>query len=175
MNWSRSFNTKTRRLEDSKDFFDNPLLGVLESLSLRVATPLNYSIVTVLLVCGSIFFTGCSVDPVVVEMPTDLPNTISGQILTPDGEPAEKAAVRLREKGYLADTSRLSLTKQSIAFANRTTDRTGWFMIENVDNGEYLLEVADKSGNGLLFDIEMVPDNKGVLLEPVELEAMGTV
>jgi hypothetical protein len=101
---------------DGKRFF-TPLLETVYRLPFTVY-PLLLPF-TVYILCG------CSVDPVSVEMPTDLPNTISGQIYMSDGEPAARTAVRMRRTDYLADTSRSSLTKKSIFIRQPYHGRNG--------------------------------------------------
>ncbi|MGB7569760.1 MAG: hypothetical protein WBM07_17990, partial [Chitinivibrionales bacterium] len=78
-------------------------------------------------------------------------NGFVATILYQDGTPAINASVKLRPSTYLMDTA-VTAGSRSPSIIDTTTDSLGRFAIANVDSGDYVIEVLDKTqSEGLVF------------------------
>jgi len=74
-------------------------------------------------------------------------NGVMARIVYPDGTPAAGSAVRLRRADYVSDISVLS--KKSKGFADMITDSQGRFIIDEIDTGDYCVEISNTGENPL--------------------------
>lgn len=100
-----------------------------------------------------------------------------GAFTNPDGSPAAGISVRLRPKLFLAEIAGGS---EVIALAPGTirdaiTDAAGIARIDSVRRGEYLLEVLDSAGRGLLLPAVVTGDRDTLALPPAILKPTGDV
>jgi Concanavalin A-like lectin/glucanases superfamily/Domain of unknown function (DUF2341) len=78
-------------------------------------------------------------------------NGFVATILYQDGTPAANASVKVRPSTYLMDTAAVAAVHSS-SIIDTTTDSLGQFAIANVDSGDYVIEVLDKTqSEGMVF------------------------
>lgn len=80
-------------------------------------------------------------------------NIVAGSLDYSDGTPAKDARVWIRSSGYLEDTSE---TGELEAAPDAIADQGGRFTLDSLAAGDYLLEVRDGRGNGVVRALSTV-------------------
>ncbi|MBD3419192.1 MAG: hypothetical protein GF398_03640 [Chitinivibrionales bacterium] len=76
---------------------------------------------------------------------------VSCSVMRPDGTPARGALVRIRPDSYLADTAAIMLSKSMMQRVNATVDAQGMCALENIEPGNYYIEIWDSTGPAAVF------------------------
>jgi hypothetical protein len=103
---------------------------------------------------------------------------LTGSFTHPDGSAAAGVRVRLRPKLFLADTAGGGSEAAGMAAGtvrDARTDAQGRVRLDSVRRGEYLLEVNDSAGHGLLVPAVITGGADSVALAPATLKPTGAV
>jgi Uncharacterized conserved protein len=100
---------------------------------------------------------------------------VVGRVQYSNGQPARYAAVKLRRSDYLADTSLFSASSRTMSNPDVYTDDSGAFVLNNVQSGDYSIEVNDQMANAVLLRCS-VSATDDVLTIPVDtLKPTGSI
>ena len=105
---------------------------------------------------------------------------IAGRLVLPGGGPAADVTIRLREAGYLKDTSE-RLTKRSAAAmaasAKRDgrTDSAGNYRFDSLPPADYRLEVRGDAGLGMIKEVQAAGESAELNLGPDTLRPTATL
>ncbi|MGL1902050.1 MAG: hypothetical protein OCC49_07945 [Fibrobacterales bacterium] len=119
----------------------------------------------------AIVFFGCSVDREGTTAGTyiETTNAVSGVIYTSDSSFAHAAKVSLRPVGYLKGSASPDEVADSSHRFNTTTNSEGYFIIDSIDPGEYVLEVATLDTMARMISLT-IPDYTTVVVVGEQLE-----
>jgi len=109
----------------------------------------------------------CSNEPTLAGGATGAGNAaVSGHALYPDNSPVKNALVRVRPEGYVTDTTGQSFPSQPENIMNCSTDSSGTFHIDSLEQGTYCIEILDEDrDHGTLIRLDY-SDTGNVILEP---------
>jgi hypothetical protein len=95
----------------------------------------------------------CSFNPTLAGGSTETTNCkVIGVLYYPDGSPAKNVPVKMRLKNNLADTVKYLKNRLPVDSAFTITNDSGYFEIDTVDTGFYLIEGDDGNNNLALID-----------------------
>jgi hypothetical protein len=98
---------------------------------------------------------------------------VMGRVLDSTGHPAGGASLRLRDRSFLADTG-AGLPRRSALSLDAVTDADGYFKLDSLDPGGYLIEARGFNGGSALFEVGVVAGDS-ILLTPRNLGRDATV
>ena len=134
----------------------------------------TFLIPCVLALCLSL---GCSRNGLLSNNSGGSTSEVVGKVMYANGKPARYAVVKLHSSDFLADTSQVSASSKPTSTPDVYTDDSGKFVLENVQHGDYSIEVNDRMANALLLKCSVSPaDTDSVLIIPVDtLKPTGSI
>jgi hypothetical protein len=114
------------------------------------------------LVCVALLLARCSLNT--AGSPgtgSETTNGIVANVVYPNGRPVSSADVYIRHSDFLTDTT-LNDTSRT---ADAVTDTAGWFVLDSVMPGDYIIEVNDGRSNAALIECKKT----GVSERPMDL------
>lgn len=118
----------------------------------------------------------CSINPSLAGGSTETTNSkVSGVLYYTDGSPAKYVPVNMRLKNTLADTALYLQKRLPFDSAYTITNSVGFFQIDTIDTGNYIIEADDGRTNLVLIDSITIDNSTSTIKVIDTLKPAGAI